>query len=742
MPRQVIASRRVGANTPGGRVLQAPPSVVITAPLAGATVTSPLTATWTFSSSAGRAHSASRAVLSDLSGAIVFDAGFTTLTSWTTTAILPQAATLLLTVTVTDSFGQTATSSVQVYTNALVPAVAVVNPKVGGIYEVGINGRGFMLADTPDTKHEHKVQLAGLQPQRFATSSTPFSEAIDRYTLVGFKDFSGGAGQTFLNRDSSVPTAFYQSEGVDVFSKAGEVRMLPASVLSSTNASTTGYVASGAGNLYWVDGTTTLRWYDSAYTIQSLVFGFALQSLTSDGNYWYAGSSVGVYSGILGGPPVWSSVADCKVLAWAGGRLCAGRPSAGLLTDRFTTIGPGGTEEVVGGRLTLPLGWQITAISGSGGFVYFTAMSATKGALYVWQTGSANAPAIAYEFPVGQRPVACLAYLGQVMVRCAVDLPANKSGAIIYRMPIEASGAVSAVRVVSIGLEGTAGVRGPGVFVAQDNLVLFSWPEMTAAGQPGFGAIDLSGGGYSTWIYAPPVTASNITDAVLHRGGIYFWVAGQGLVSSGGPTGLAYLDTGWLQTSVCDLNTSIPKVLDTLTSSVNQFTRAGQQVTIDVSYNSNLSTVSSGLPALSGQNSVTSNWGVQTQSFALKFNLNFTTVAESKPKFEGATVKLHPIGLADEIVVLPVLCADSQSDVAGRDIPENGLRAGTKAAVWLRSLMQTRVALQDVDWPHTGVVNLYEVVGVETSSVGKRVAKTNQHERTWIVTLTLRRSAV
>jgi hypothetical protein len=741
MPRQVIASRRIGANTPAGRVLAAPPSVTITAPLAGASITSPVAVSWTFSSPGGRAHVSSVAKLTDPSGVIIYDQGSTTLTTWNTAALLPQTATLLLTVTVTDSFGETGTSSVTVYTASVLPAVVPVNKQVGSVYEIGINGRGFMLADTPDTKHEHKVQLAGLQPQRFATSATPFSEAIDRYTLVGFRDFSGGAGQTFLNRDSSIPNAFFKSEGVNVFGNPGEVTMLPASTLSSANASTDGRIVSAGGNLYWSDGTPVIRYYDSSFTLQSYTLvSYNVQSLASDGTNVYAGSSNGIYRNF---PPVWSaSMTDCKVLAWAGGRLCAGRPSAGLLTDRFTTIGPAGTEEVAGGRLTLPLGWEITSISGSGGFVYFTAMSTTKGALYVWQTGSANAPAIAYEFPAGQRPVTCLSYLGQVMVRCAVDLQAGKSGAIIYRMPIEASGAVSAVRVVNIGLEGTAGVRGPGVFVAQDNLVLFSWPEMTEAGQPGFGAIDLSGGGYSTWIYAPITTASNITDATLHRGGVYSWVAGQGLVSSGGPTGLSYLNSGWIQTSVCDLNTSIPKVLDTLNMSVDQFTRVGQSVVVDVSYNSNLSTVSPDLPPLAGQNSVSSPWGVQTQSFALRFNLAFFTISESKPKFEGATVKLHPIGLADEIVMLPVLCADNQSDVAGRDIPENGYRAGTKAATYLRSLVQTRVALQDVDWPYTGVVNIFEVVGVETASVGKRVARTNQHERSWIVTLTLRRSAV
>ena len=743
MVKQAIATKRIGANTPAGRVLQAPPVVVITSPAAGATITSPFTATWTFSSPGGRTHAASQAKLTDPSGSIIFAAGYTTLTSWVSTALLPQAATLLLTVEVTDSFGVTGTSSITVYTASVTAAVAPVNRDVGTIYEVAINGRGLMLADTPDTKHEHKVQLAGLQPQRFATSSTPFSEAIDRYTFVSMKDFSGGAGQTYLNRDSSIPTAFYKSEGVNVFTP-GEVSMLPSCSLSAASAVADGRLVSANGTLYWSSATAVVSYFDVSFVVQTFTLPAAVQAFVSDGNFWYASTPSGIYrNNTPAVPAVWSTLADCKVLAWTGGRLCAARPSASLLTDRFTTIGPAGTEEVAGGRLTLPLGWQITDITGSGGFTYFTAMSATKGALYVWQTGSTNAPAVAFEFPTGQRPVACLSYLGQVMVRCSVALQSGNSGAIIYRMPIEATGAVSAVRVVDIGLKGTPGIKGPGIFFALDNLVLFSWPQMTEAGNPGFGAIDLAGGGYSTWVYAPVVSAASITSAAQFGGFVYFFLAGTGVETFlPGGDDVSAVHTGWIQTSVCDMNTSIPKVLDTLNLSVNQFSTSLQGVTVAVSYNSGLSTIPTSLALLSGVNSVTVPWGVQTRSFALRFNLTFTSYLETKPKFEGATVKLHPIGIADEIVVLPVLCADNAADVQGRDLKENGVRAGSKTASWLRSLMQTRVALQDVDWPTSGIVNLYEVVGVETSSVGKRVAKTNQHERTWVVTLTLRRSAV
>ena len=106
-------------------------------------------------------------------------------------------------------------------------------PEVGRVYEIGINGVGYMLADDgPEGAVAYQRRVVSLDPPRLATSDTPFAQAVERYTFAAQTDWSGGAGQVTAGRESSRANAFYDSDGVWPFDP-GKLSLLPDVALSS-----------------------------------------------------------------------------------------------------------------------------------------------------------------------------------------------------------------------------------------------------------------------------------------------------------------------------------------------------------------------------------------------------------------------------------------------------------------------------------------------------------------------------
>jgi hypothetical protein len=88
-------------------------------------------------------------------------------------------------------------------------------------------------------------------------------------------------------------------------------------------------------------------------------------------------------------------------------------------------------------------------------------------------------------------------------------------------------------------------------------------------------------------------------------------------------------------------------------------------------------------------------------------------------------VRLHVIGVADELVQLPINCADEVSDLRGRPLPENAPGAGIRRAQQLRGLIHQQVKFQDVDWPWTGEAGVWEVQDV---MILERAATMDRHQ--------------
>src|SRR5210317_2021308 len=101
---------------------------------------------------------------------------------------------------------------------------ADINREVGSIYEVGINGSGYMLDDSPE-EQGYEGGAVPLLPDRLATTETPLSESINRYQFYDQSLFEGGQGQKVANRLDDDPRKYNEGLSIDPFTEAGTVRL-------------------------------------------------------------------------------------------------------------------------------------------------------------------------------------------------------------------------------------------------------------------------------------------------------------------------------------------------------------------------------------------------------------------------------------------------------------------------------------------------------------------------------------
>ena len=166
---------------------------------------------------------------------------------------------------------------------------------VGTVYDVAINGTGYMIINDPTRETKWRRGTVNLDPERLDTTETPLDESLNRYTFASIGDFSGGAGQKWLNRDDSDGSGFHISSGVDVFSEAPNAKLLN-TVSVKTGADTTyasPRLAVAGSRLFMQSGTNALMYYNGVSwgELTGITDGIGavdISDLTSDGNYWYA----------------------------------------------------------------------------------------------------------------------------------------------------------------------------------------------------------------------------------------------------------------------------------------------------------------------------------------------------------------------------------------------------------------------------------------------------------------------
>jgi hypothetical protein len=729
----------------GGAVIRNPPTVTVLQPVAVVSAQTP-TIQWQYLSPIPRAQAAYRIRLLSQDGSnVLFDTfetpvspappGFTALTVDTFQVVLPfilsNGNIYQVEVSASDgldfSLPVTVTFAAALETVGDLPDVT----SVGSVYEIGINGQGFMLADRPERPVRRRSIL--LEPPRLATTDTPFTEAVERYTMIGYSNFVSGAGQRRLDRSRSIDDRYWQSEGVDPF-EDGELRLLPdterevATTYSNpltVVADEELYVLTGAKQFTNVDepgDTPVVFTVDDATTIKSV---------TSDGLFWYATDGTNIFRNdepVDPGSTPWSTIA-ADLIVWCSDRIVAIEDDSG--TAVFNTLAPDGTEEVASGRFKFEDA-TINAVTSGDGYVWFSVDRAGVSEVRAWQLGGdpSSVSFTAFTLPAGERVTGLGFYLGNVFIRASSSEVAGDEQAYLYRA-VPNDGVLTAQRLtglVDAGLDDGAGVWG-----GTDRFAFFSWQKMTADDRSGIGAIDLSTGGWAKWVAASGAAADGRVGSIVSwRGRPTFTVVGDGVYTTVSDP----VPSGWLRTSHTDLGSSLSKIVDDIRL-VFEPLPGSSSVTVLLSLDGGNSYVQQGdAVSFAGAKEVTYRVGRATATVGLEIRL---TADGLTPVVSVAQVRVHPLSLRDELVVLPINCADTLSGLNGQVLPESGPGRGMQRIRFLENLISTRVKFQDVDWPHTKQSSIWEVVDIDTSGPGIYETRQNRRTESAVATVTLRR---
>lgn len=593
-------------------------------------------------------------------------------------------------------------------------------PEVGHVYEIGINGEGYMLwdrdLDSPET--EYRRQTVPLDPQRFATGETPFNQAVERYSFIGLSDFSGGAGQKQGSRELSAENRFWDSDGVNPFDP-NELTLLHEVDLGVNTYTALRSVVIGT-RLYVQTGAKQLSYYDTVAAVTSatptgtltIAAATTIEDLCTDGVYWYAACGAqGIFRGTTTDPGAAWSAQQAFVVDFVAGRIAAAVIASGSTPNRWTTLNSSGAEEVASGRVTLNAGTTITKATSGSGKVWFGAHAGDKGWAYVWAV-DATTPSVALESLPGLAVRSCWYAEGQVMVRMELRSSTTAARAIIYRCPIEAaSGLLTPFALVELDTP-AATDHGPGAFGGSEDLVFFSWKDMDGTND-GIGAVSLTSGGYSKWFKGGAGTGE-LRAIVRWQNRIVFTLDGVGIYVEDLET---FLTTGYVTTSTFDLGSTLSKVYDYI-SLVSAPLGASEAIEVSYSTDQLVSFSTHAASDLDTVGAIRKRTAFEKKATTLGLKLTLTGPGASAPTLTLVQIQHHPLGLADTLIQLPINCSDEVTTLQGRPMPNQlGPGSGISRAKALEGLVQSRILFQDLDYPATQLAEIFEVLNVDIRSV-------------------------
>ena len=737
---QTIGVSSIGTESIAGEWARAAPSLTITVPSSTVTATT-TTLSFTYSSPVSATQYSYQAQVRSQDGStILFDTGTVVSSSssgLTIDFLLSGGSTYQIWARATDVNGDTSAWA----TKTFIAEVGDVssypdNTQVGSVYEIAINGTGYMLADTPEVPVRRQVQQ--LNPPRFATGDTPFSEAVERYTFVGQSDFTGGAGQERLDRPDSDSTRYWDSEGINPFDDEA---------LQLTNAAEAGYTTTHAdcflatigngsmgGHLFMVtdDGELTPVSDGVSATPFTITGAGAVTDFVSSGLHWYYADGSNIYRNTTDSDPgsAWSTI-DADVLGWIDDRVAAAYYD-GSNNLCITTLDEAGTEEVAGGRFkftgTASSLASCSDIIGGDGYMWFSVERGAKSTIHYWQIGSSDTyAATALTLPAGQTVIAMGFYLGNVFLKVDEYRPGGGGSVIIYRC-IPQDGKLTPQRVMKY----PAFQRSKGGFVGLDRFVFFDWPNMTDGDEySGIGCFDLETGGYCKWMWSD-VTDKFVAGVAEYNGDIWFSISTDGVwTDSGAPN-----TSGWLTTSISDQASTIPKIVDE-TQVTMDVLPANSSVSLEYTTDNGNSYTSAG-DAADDAGLTINTWDVdqRVQLFGLKLTLATTGTS---PKIRHVQTQLHPQTISDQVIVFPINCGDQVAGMNNATIPYT--QTGVQRFKTLESMIGSRIRLQDVDWPTTQVATIWEIVAVEGDLHGVFDQHVNRRSTTGRALVTLRRES-
>lgn len=717
----MLGAYSIGSHGLPETLLRDPPSVTLTGPT-GTITTTTTTVTWTYSSLISRPQLWYRVRLLTDSGALLYDSMNVVSIDDEQLIPFPLAgfASYLVEVTVSDGLDTSKVSGVFYVETADLEDLEV-ESRVGSVFEVAINGVGFMLADHPDKEPRYGQQVSTLEAPRFATSSTPFTEAIDRYTFLGHDDWSGGAGQRWRNLADSDPGKFWDSENIDPFTEPGTISLVDQVLQESSLAYAAPKAVVANGVVYIASSTTQLTAIatpggaETAFTAAGAA-GTGTW-LASDGANWYWSNGANIRRNSSAADPGsdWSTV-DVTEIAWCSDRLVGIDSAAG--TPNVTTFDPAGAEEVAGGRFLFP-GAVPRGLCGGDGYLWFGVNRGTTSEIRAWQLGSVDEDFVALNLPAGEAVDSLFFYLGNVFVSTHVEGKTR-----LYRC-VPQQGNLTPEQFL------TQDASHDVTWTGYDRFVAFTWKSLSSTSS-GIGVLDLATGGYAKW-YQNGDLATPF--AVVRWAGFFgFTAATVGFWSPAADPAPA--PSGFLVSSTEDLASGLAKIWDGVSLTASPLTLGNS---IQVLWAANQSTFHDvGTFVSGGGTSAEFSVGKQSRSITLKIVM--ATSAETSPQLKNAQVQLHPLTPVDQQLSLPLLLADESKGLNGTPLPSNQSGRSLQLLALVKSWVGQRVQVQDIDWPVSAQTFLFEAVAVQVVSMsGVFDNSKGRRSDEFVAVLTLRR---
>jgi hypothetical protein len=740
-----VATFAVGTVAVPSTLLRTPPTPTITAPTGTVTSDDPLTVTWTYLSPLSRPQVSYRVVLAQPGGTVLFDSGtiagadvsyeldypfqaFTNYVMWVGVNDGLDGGDDPFSIGGDPGFGW---DSQSFFTQFAAAGIYTPNQKVGSIYEIGINGVGLMLNDTPQRPVQRQVQQLDSQAPG---SEAGLDEEVGRYRFVVHNDWVGGEGQLYLDRLTSDPSRYWRSEWINPF-EPGEltVNEQPVNYIADAYATPRAVVASESVYVQTADDELTARdTPGGSNTAFDPGLAGTIVDLASDGTYWYATDGTTVRRNSTAADPAgnWSTE-DVTEIEWCTDRIMGIDNVAD--PAELISFDPAGTGTVIFTHIDA----ELKGVCGGDGSVWYGVNYSTSGHVRYWTVDSSpTAGGIALTLPEGEKIETLYFDLGNVFLASHTDGHMIK----IYRC-VASEGLLTPQFIVETGHAHS----GPVCFAGKDRFVAFSWPEMmsnqTTDTQSGIGVIDLETGGYARWQAA---NQDGTTGADATVPGVVRW-AGEFAFTLGGVGFFGVHATGdkpdeaYLETSVSDLGSNVGKVLESF--AVSTWPLAGTlEFELSVDTNTTFTSFAEHTTAASTDfESALSASGLPVMASSAGIRFILKSVGTGTPTIKQATLKAYPLGLADQMLSYPVNCDDHIADLSDSTIAaDSGLGKGYERVKFLESLVGTLVTLQDVDWKRTGSVQICQMVGAQTTTTGTKASTANMRVDSAVCVITLR----
>lgn len=564
------------------------------------------------------------------------------------------------------------------------PPISVPPSAPGSVaWEVSIAGLTFNLAMSD--QYPFRRETGEFRRQRIDTERNPGEQSLDSgFWLRSQSSWHYGAGLT-----SAEPLEVSQEEAQFRYVRGGGINPWVAGQVTLLNDVTSANASGVSGQLLLGVGTGVLHAQDTGLTYiasggstTAVTWGGStnpILSLTSDGGNYYAANSTGIYKGTLPtgvGTLLWNT-GGSTLIRWVKSRLMAavgaslyelvgGTPPA-LPTALFTHPVAGWTwTDMAEG----PTAIYVSGYAGDTSMIYRIDVTATS------TTVTLSQPTVVAELPRGEKVVSLYSYLGAYLV------VGTSKGARIALIDTFNDGALRMGPLVVRSDDGCYDA------VADDSFVYVTVGSKGSAGnrvsRAGLWRIDLSTNlnqnpldfAAAADMVAPSGTAGEATQVTTAAGKIYFLVDGTGVFKQSDD----YVAEGWLETGRIRLGTLEAKAWRDLRltmqpdavgtvrayASLSDLT-APSGWTLTTTVNGDNYDVAGTLTAVAPNR--------QGSLFAA-IRLTTTDTAET-PVFTGYQVRAIPAPERSELISVPVLMFDWETD-------RQGLKYGKQGGAWER----------------------------------------------------------